>query len=341
VTEIGVIVAAYRRPGPLAMCLDGIRSQTHPAAEVVVVVDDTDHASARLVAERAADWPELRSVRPHDHGTVVAYNCGLAAAQSQLVAFVDDDAVPEPDWLARIIRTFERDERIAAVGGRDVVVENGGVLQRRGRLRPAIWPVPVGRIQWFGRMIANHHVGEGKPRDVDVLKGVNMSFRRTLVIAHGFDGRVRGRGAQVHLELSACLPLRGQGLRIVYDPAIVVLHYPAPREAGDARTDIGTDAIANAAHNETLAILEYFGPMQRAVFAAWGLLIGTTPAPGLAVLARDISVGRPAAWRRFAAAQRGRAAAWHTHIRSPRVTRIAVIRPPADGRFGIRQEVRS
>jgi glycosyltransferase involved in cell wall biosynthesis/predicted O-methyltransferase YrrM len=165
-------------------------------------------------------------------------------------------------------------------------------------------------------MIANHHIGSGGARDVDVLKGANMSFRKAAVVEQGFDERLLGRGSQVHSELSICLPLRRRGLRVVYDPGIVVLHYPAPRPHGDHRGS--AEQVFSASHNEALQILDYFGPARRIVFLAWGLAIGTTAAPGLAVLARDVLTGRRAAWDRFTAAQRGRAAGWKTR-RTPRV----------------------
>ena len=311
---VSVVVPTYRRVERLAACLEGVRSQTLPASEVLVVTHISDGPTAGLMARLTKAWPELRSVRLDRHGLLAALNGGLATARGEVVAFVDDDAVPSVDWLERIVATFAQAERIAAVGGRDVIVEDGRVIGAPGaphRGRPARSP-EVGRLQWFGRMIANHHLGVGEARDVDVLKGVNCSFRRAAVLGHGFDERLRGYGVEVHSELSICLPLRRRGMRIVYDPAIVVMHYPAPRSLGEQRGDTSPEAVFAASHNETLEILDHFGTLQRAVFASWGLLIGTTEAPGVAVLARDALAGRAVSWSRFRAAQRGRATAWRT-----------------------------
>ncbi len=312
---VSVIVPTYRRVERLAACLEGLRSQSRHADEVLVVVHTSDVESAALVEGLARDWPELQMVRADRVGLVQAYNYGLAAARGAIVAFVDDDAVPRVDWLERIVATFESDRRIAAVGGRDVIIENGRVAFEPGG-HGAGGPI-VGRIHLFGRLFGNHHIGLGAPRDVDVLKGVNMSFRRSAIASLGFDERLQGRGAQIHSELSICLPLRRQGLRVVYDPEIEVTHFPSVRAYGDLRDDLALRAVFASAHNEALQILDHFGPIRRVVYAARGVVVGNAGAPGLAVLARDLIEHRPAAWSRFSAAQVGRAAAWKTR-RSPR-----------------------
>lgn len=320
-TAITVVVATYGRAEWLARCLAGLRRQTLAPTDVVVVVHPSDPPSAEIVDQVAGEWSAVRRVMVEQPGLVAALNRGLAAARGEIVAFVDDDAVPYADWLERIDATFASDRRIAAVGGRDVVEIDGLVIgpvpARRGG-RHGNGP-RVGRIQWFGRMIANHHVGVGGPRDVDVLKGVNMSFRRNEAAEIGFDHRLRGIGSQVHSELSICLPLRRRGARVVYDPRILVAHYPAPRPYGDGRESQDSVAVSAITHNETLAILDHFGPIRRIVLLTWGATVGTSPSPGIAVLARDLINGRRReAWIRFSAAQRGRIAACRTHLTTNR-----------------------
>jgi len=246
---------------------------------------------------------------------VAAQNQGLAGATGTIVAFCDDDSVAYPDWAERLVAAFARDDRIAAVGGRDVIQVDGRVFgaDSPGGWRAVLGPPPVGRLQWWGRMTGNHHRADARAGDADVLKGVNMAFRRAQVMGLGFDERLQGRGAIVHHELSICLPLRRRGLRVVYDPAILVAHHPAVRPAGDHRTDERPEVISEISHNEALSILEYLAPVRRVVFMAWALMVGTGGAPGLAVVVRDLAIGRPRAWSRFAAAQRGRLGAWRTH----------------------------
>jgi glycosyltransferase involved in cell wall biosynthesis/GT2 family glycosyltransferase len=325
--SVTVVVATYRRPERLAACLDGLHFQTRPAEEVLVVLHRTDEPTARLVRTLARSWPQLRFVQVDRHGSVAAYGAGLAAAHGEIVAYIDDDAVSAVDWLERLVETFERDKRIAAVGGRDII-DNGSVPGGGGDAHQPTNAPTVGRIQWWGRMLGNHHIGAGNARDVDVLKGANMSFRRAAVVGHGFDERLLGEGAQVHSEMSICLPLRQRGLRVVYDPAIVVNHFPASRPHGDRRGDVAYRAVFASAHNEALQILDHFGPTRRVVFAVWGLLVGTSESPGLAVATRDAMARKPAAWSRFRGSQRGRAAAWKTR-RTPRASEPGA--PSSDG----------
>ena len=312
-TSLSVIVATYGRPDTLEACLEGLVLQRRPADEVVVVVHERDAASAQRVERLMGGWTALRATTVRAHGMVPAFNAGLAAARNAIVAFVDDDAVPAEDWLERIALAYEGDPRIAAVGGRDIVHRSGRVVEPGdGRARR------VGVLQWFGRQIGNHHLGAGPARDVDILKGVNMSFRRAEVAEHGFDTRLRGDGAQIHSELSICLPLRRRGLRVVYDPAIVVDHYPAPRGYGRAREDAGYAAIRDATHNEALAVLDHGPPARRIAFAIWGALVGTRDSPGLVTLAWRLAARQPQSAEAFAGAQSGRLAAWRTHVSNPR-----------------------
>jgi GT2 family glycosyltransferase len=304
----------------LAECLNGLQAQDRHADQVVVVVHVSDQETHAYVRERERHWPELFLTLVERDGVVAAQNQGLSVATGAIVAFCDDDAVPYPDWAERLLGKFAQDDRIAAVGGRDVIHMDGGIFGAdsiRG-WRRVLGPPPVGRIQWWGRMTGNHHRADARACDADVLKGVNMAFRRSQVIGLGFDERLQGKGAIVHHELSICLPLRRRGLRVVYDPAILVAHHPAARPAGDHRADLRPDVISVLSFNEALSILDYLAPSRRVVFMSWAFVVGTGTAPGLAALLRDLVTGRPRAYSRFAAAQRGRRAALRTHRRGGR-----------------------
>ena len=78
--------------------------------------------------------------------------------------------------------------------------------------------------------------------------------------------------------------VRRSGWRLVYDPAVAVDHYPGELMAGvDHRGLADRPSLADAAHNETVAMLDYLPPLRRAVFLVWATLVGTRLLPGAVV----------------------------------------------------------
>jgi hypothetical protein len=307
--EISVIVPTLRRPETLERCLRALADQEHRASEVLVICQVGDQLTKEALGSLNAGPSPVRPVGVSGPGLVAALNTGLAAAMGDIVAITDDDARPRPDWLRRIAETFAADERIAAVGGRDWIWREGGWIDQESAF-------DVGRVQSFGRVIGNHHMGVGGARDVDVLKGVNMSFRRSSLGSLRFDERLRGAGTQMNTELSVCLPLRSGGARVVYDPAIRVDHFPAERPGGARREAPSFEAIVDTVHNETLAVLEFLPRRRRALFAAWGVLIGARGAPGLGQMARLALTGQPVSAAELRATLRGRWLGWRTYRKS-------------------------
>lgn len=203
----------------------------------------------------------------------------------EVVAITDDDAAPHPDWLQRIEQHFLTAPNLAGVGGRDWL-HNGNIYRGCS---------VVGKIQWFGRRIGNHHRGVGPARYVDVIKGVNMSYRMSAIQSLRFDSRLFGAGAQVHNDMCFSLRLRRRGWRILYDPFVAVDHFSAERFDDDARSFRSPLAVKNEAHNETVGILEYLPRSRWAVFLVWSVLIGHRSLPG-AVQCLRLAVMDHSAW---------------------------------------------
>jgi GT2 family glycosyltransferase len=292
----------------LVGCLRSLGAQTHAPLEVLVCFREGDTETAQTLA--SLDGPEQALVRSvvlgPDDNFAAGLRAGIAASRGDLVAFTDDDSEAPADWLARIVGYFA-DASVAGVGGRDV-------------LSFETPPAPVvGRMQWFGRVIGNHHAGKGGARDVDFLKGVNCCFRGDLVRAVGIDPRLRGAGNVVHTELSVCLPLRRAGWRLVYDPSLTVKHHAAPRKDGDDnhRGGFNAGAMQDIVHNETLVVLEHLRPAGRIAFVLWSFFVGVGFAPGVAQALRSIASGIEPPGRvlqRWWATRLGRLAGWNTYL---------------------------
>ncbi len=244
----------------------------------------------------------LRIVSVVEPGQVQALNMGLANAMMDIVAITDDDAAPHEDWILRLERGFEADPQIGGVGGRDRMFI-GGVLQE-GRKRT------VGKVPVIGRHVGDHHLGFGRPREVDVLKGVNGAYRAAAIREIGFDTRLLGSGAQVHWEIGLGLALKRAGWKLIYDPEIVVDHFLAKRFDEDQRDSFNPTAMHNEAYNEMFARGEPLSLLNRSALLLWALLIGTRSSPGLVQWARFVTRERALAGAKLKAAVSGRLAAW-------------------------------
>lgn len=302
--SITVLVPTYRRPKDLRRCLEALQKQTRPADEVLVVVRDSDEETWTLLKSLHLNSLPLRTATVNIPGQVAALNTGLDAAQGDIIAITDDDAAPHTDWLERIEAHFLSDSRIGGVGGRDWVYHGT-------ELEEGIREV-VGRVQWFGRTIGDHHLGVGGPREVEIFKGANMSFRGTALANLRFDERLRGIGAQAHNDLGFCLAVKRAGWTLIYDPQVGIDHFPAQRFDEDQRYKFNEVALINAVHNETLILLEYLSSLPRVIFLFWAILVGTRSTPGFIQWLRFLPGEGAWAGQKFLAVLRGRWQGWQT-----------------------------
>jgi glycosyltransferase involved in cell wall biosynthesis len=308
--KITVIVPTYRRTTDLVRCLQALEKQIRTIDEVIIVVRDTDIETWDLFKKPDLAQLPLKLISVSQPGVIAAMNMGLSQASGDIIAFTDDDAAPHSNWLQNIEAHFLADAQIGGVGGRDII----------HRTEP--WFTgsreQVGLLQWHGRVIGEHHRGVGQARAVDVLKGVNMSFRHSAIQGLRFDERMRGTGAQVHFEVAFCLALRRNGWKLIYDPAILVDHYIAQRFDEDQRDHFNAIACINAVHNETLALLEHLSPAQRLIFLLWSILVGTRQAFGLIQWLRHLPSERWLATQKCLASLQGRWQGIFTWLQSGR-----------------------
>ena len=274
-----VAIATYARPGLLRNALRSLQTQTRPPDEVIVAAWAEDLPTIEVVQElrsdpaRSSGKSRIELVVTTENTVTAKENAGIGLATGEIVCFMDDDAAARPDWLERICAWYE-DPSVGAVGGRDVVHRDDQEF-----LEPAR---DVGRLRWVGRLIGNHHRGCVGARDVDFLKGVNMSFRRALLPS--IDERLTGP-VPYAFEIDLGLHVRALGYRVVYDPEIVVDHYPT--------TDIGAASPAawTVNRNQTYVLLKRLSLPRKLVFLAYTFLLGDRNTIGLAriplLLVRD------------------------------------------------------
>ncbi len=103
--SVAVIIPTYHRPDGLRAALDSVREQNRQPDEIIVV-DNSRDASARPVCEALAE-PGLRYVHEPRPGVANARNAALAATKARYIAFLDDDEIASPGWLAALLATAE------------------------------------------------------------------------------------------------------------------------------------------------------------------------------------------------------------------------------------------
>jgi hypothetical protein len=221
--DVSVVVCTYdekRRP-LLERALEALKHQEQPPAAVVVVVD---HNLGLLRALRAG-YPHY-AVVPNDmeRGLSGARNCGLAVAATPVVAFLDDDAIPQPDWVARLATAY------GITGGQYILGVGGAIVPAWGQGRPSWFPP---EFDWV--VGCTYKGARTDPGPVRNMLGANMSFRTAeLRQIGGFRDGI-GRIGAVPLgceETEACIRMARQcpGGQIRFEPTARVHHHvPAER----------------------------------------------------------------------------------------------------------------
>ncbi|WP_405874526.1 glycosyltransferase family 2 protein [Streptomyces sp. NBC_00005] len=226
--DISVVICVYTedRWEDILAAVSSVRAQSHPALETLLVVDHNPALLDRLAKEYKevddADVRVLANAGPR--GLSAGRNTGIAAARGEVIAFLDDDAVAEREWLRRFAEGYA-DPRVMAVGGRTMPIWASG-------RRPAWFP------EEFDWVVGCTYKGlpPGLVRVRNVLGG-NASFRRTAFdAAGGFatgigrDGDKRPLGCE---ETELCIRLtraRPDAILLIDDRAVIHHRVPEARE---------------------------------------------------------------------------------------------------------------
>ncbi len=211
---VSVVVCAFTEDRWQDLCrvLGSLRAQTEEPGEIILVID---HCPSLLRRARVA-FPDVTIVPNHfQKGLAGGRNTGVAHAWGDVVAFIDDDAYADPEWLGRLADHY-MDPSVLGVGG---LVEPAWEHGRPGWFPPELdWVV--------GCSYVGMRSGLGPVRN---FIGANMSFRREILAEiGGFSielGRVDSNpfGCE-ETELCLRVSQRYPGAILLYEPAAAVHH---------------------------------------------------------------------------------------------------------------------
>jgi O-antigen biosynthesis protein len=197
--RISAVVCAYNALSTIRECLDGLMRLDYPDFEVIVVNDGSTDATGTI----ASEYP-VRLITTSNRGLSNARNTGLEAATGEIVAYIDSDAFPDPQWLKYLAAEFLQSDR-AGVGGPNVAPPNLGIVAECFDNAPG-GPAHV---------LLND-------REAEHIPGCNMAFRRERLAAiGGFDPSLRVAGDDVDV----CWRLQERGWTLGFSPAALVWHH--------------------------------------------------------------------------------------------------------------------
>ena len=217
VIDVSVVVCTRNRSAALAGALKALMEiDFDPDRWELLVIDNasTDDTNdvARSVIE--AHLGRARVIVEQEIGLSAARNAGISATEADIIAFIDDDAYPEPGWLAGIVRAFEEPSVMCAGGPVEPLIEGELPSWFSGRFLPylTVW-----------------NLGE-EPVDLvynEYPRGANVAYRRLGIERVGNFSVHLGRKGKSLLsceEIELCLRLERAGFAVRYQPDALVRH---------------------------------------------------------------------------------------------------------------------
>lgn len=212
-----IIICTHNRCWDLQESLDALIDLSYPKEdyEIIVVDNGSQDSTAQICQNASAQCNNLRYLREDTPGLSHARNTGIEQARGEFIAFLDDDALPEPDWLEKLEVCF-KDTRVVCVGG---------------MVRP-VWQKLTGWPDWLHPRLIGYFTVIDYPmfRRLSYPScpaGTNVAFRKTVFEEVGTFNTQLGRTGTSLLsgeEADLCIAIDKAGYQIVYTPEAVVHH---------------------------------------------------------------------------------------------------------------------
>ncbi len=222
---ISAAVCTHNGAAVLGKALRSLAAQTLPAEQFeVLVIDNASTDSTKAIVEEAAmRQPSVRYIFEAKLGLSQARNTAARAVRSPFIAYLDDDAQAEPQWLETLLEAFETLRPAPACVGGLVSLDWTGSA-------PPAWLPKKFEALYSGLDLGSE--GHFLTSPDEYLIGANMAFRVTALLANGgFDQNLGRKGSRlISGEESALLNrFRANGLPLYYAPAAAVSHFVHPR----------------------------------------------------------------------------------------------------------------
>lgn len=193
--EISLYIPCYNAEETIQSCLDAVLKQSFPIEKIVVIDDGSTDKTVAL-----ATHPLVKVIRNTHKGLASARNTAIKNIDTEFVASVDADCIPEPDWLEKLMKRFNS-KKVAGVGGKLIESYSSTVFD--------IWRSVHMKQYW------QEHT---KPV---FLFGSNTLFRKEALEKSGlYNENLKNNYEDVDISEQ----LKKNGYNLVYEPEAVVDH---------------------------------------------------------------------------------------------------------------------
>ncbi len=228
--SLSVVICSLNGAAGVRRCLDALGRQTIRGEIELIVVDDGSIDGTDAAAQSAGATVFRHAIT---RGSAAARNTGVRHATAPIIAFLDDDCEPEPDWAENLVAAY--DDRLLALGGAIMVGPGHGLtigfLSRNNPLLPQESNLTDSnnvayRFFLYLRRQWSAPKAQGR-RPVAVLPSANLAVRRQHLLAvSGFDEQIIFGAEDDDLcrRLTDAFP----GLPLMFDPAVRVTHHFKP-----------------------------------------------------------------------------------------------------------------
>jgi glycosyltransferase involved in cell wall biosynthesis len=197
--HITVIVCSYNGSATIRECIEGILKMEYPDFDVIVVNDGSTDNLIDIVSQ----YP-VKLISTSNYGLSSARNTGMYNAKGEIIAYIDDDAYPDPHWLSYLAYAYLNSDH-ACIGGPNIAPYDDPFIST------CVANAPGGPVH----VLQTDEIAEHVP-------GCNMSFRKdALMKIGGFDSIFRAAGDDVDV----CWRMQQSGSTIGFHPSAVVWHH--------------------------------------------------------------------------------------------------------------------
>lgn len=221
---ISAVICTHNRAKYLPSSIESLIQQTLPKHQFeVIIIDNSSTDNTFEIANRyESKFVNFQLKKEEKLGLSHARNKSIDISKSEIIAYLDDDAIAKPNWLENILKAFQENEKIAVAGGK---INPLWEKPRPKWLADALLPA-LTIINWSEKpfMLESRE---------QYLAGANIAFKKESLVQHGkFDPKLGRIGSRLLSgeEILLIDRMKSAGLLAYYDPNIEVDHIvPANR----------------------------------------------------------------------------------------------------------------